>query len=88
VMAGIGLAARAGGRARQRRVLRPVHDGIVQLNGMRSFTGGQGCHRHKESTNDLPCSSVYVRRRLVEVRRHQSGVSGEVVFGLRLEELH
>jgi hypothetical protein len=32
-MAGIGLAARAGGRARRRHVLRPVHGGIVQLNG-------------------------------------------------------
>ena len=49
---------------------------------MGSFTGGQGCRRHKETTNGLPCSSVYVRRRPVEVRRHQSGVSGEVVFGL------
>jgi hypothetical protein len=83
VMAGTGLAACAGGRGRRRCVLRPAHDGVVQLNGTGSFTGGQGCRRHKESTNGLPCSSVYVRRRPVEVRRHQSGVSGEVVFGLR-----
>jgi hypothetical protein len=88
VMAGIGLAARAGGRAHRRHVLRPVHGGIVQLNGTGSFTGGQGCHWHKESTNGLPCSSVYVRRRSVEVRRRQSGVSGEVVFSLQLGELH
>jgi hypothetical protein len=88
VMAGIGLTTRAGGRAHRRRVLRPVHGSIIQLNGTESFTGGQGCHRHKESANGLPCSSVYVRRRPVEVRQRQSGVSGEVVFSLRLGELH
>jgi hypothetical protein len=60
VMAGIGLATCAGGRARRRRVLRPAHGGIVQLNGMRSFPGGQECRGHKESTNGLPCGSVYV----------------------------
>jgi hypothetical protein len=32
VMAGIGLAACAGGRARRRRVLRPAHGGRVQSN--------------------------------------------------------
>jgi hypothetical protein len=83
VMARIGLAACAGGRAHRRRVLRPAHGGIVQLNGAGSFTGGQGYCRHKESMNGLPCGSVYVRRRPVEVRRRQSGVSGEVVFDLR-----
>jgi hypothetical protein len=88
VMAGIGRAACADGRARQRHVLWPAHGGIVQLNGTGSFTRGQGCHRHKESTNDLPCGSVFVRRRPVEVRRRQSGVSSEVVSGLRLGELH
>jgi hypothetical protein len=84
VMAGIGLAACAGGRAWLRRVLRPAHGGIVQLNGTGSFTGGQGCRRRKESMNGLLCSSVYVRRRPVEVRRHRSVVSGEVVLGLRV----
>jgi hypothetical protein len=39
VMAGIGLATCAGGRAHRRRVLRPAHGGIVQLNGTRSFRG-------------------------------------------------
>jgi hypothetical protein len=39
VMAGIGLAACAGGRARRRRVLRPTHGGRVQSNGIGSFTG-------------------------------------------------
>ena len=60
VMAEIGLAACAGGRARRRRVLRPAHGGIVQLNGTGSFTRGQGCRRHKEPTNGLPCGSIYV----------------------------
>jgi hypothetical protein len=82
-MAGVGLAACAGGRARRRLVLRPAHGSRVQLNSTESFTGGQGCRRRKESTNGLPYSSVYVRRRPVEVRRRQSGVSDEVVFGLR-----
>jgi hypothetical protein len=82
VKAGIGLAVCAGGRARRRRVLRPAHDGIVQLNGTRSSTRIQGCRRYKESTNGLPCGSIYMRRRPVEVRRRQSSVSGEVVFGL------
>jgi hypothetical protein len=83
VMAGIGLAACAGGRAHRRHVLWLAHGGIVQLNSTGSFTACQGCRRHKESTNGLPCSSVYVRRRPVEVRRRQSGVSSEVVLGLR-----
>jgi hypothetical protein len=83
VMARIGLVACASGRARRRRVLQPAHSGIVQLNGVWSFTGGQGRRRHKESMNGLPCGSVYVRRRPVEVRRRQSGIFGEVVFGPR-----
>jgi hypothetical protein len=87
-MAGIGLATCAGSRAHRRRVLRPAHGGIVQLNGMGSFTGGQGYYRRKESTNGLPCSLVYVRRRPVEVRRRRYGVSGEVVSNPRLGELH
>jgi hypothetical protein len=83
LMAGIGMAACVGGRARRRRVLRPAHGGRVQLNSTESFPGGQGCRRRKESTNGLPCSSVYMRRRPIEVRRCQSGVSGGVVFALR-----
>jgi hypothetical protein len=82
-MARVGLAACAGGWARRRHVLRPAHGGRAQSNHTGSFTGGQGCCRRKESTSGLPCSSVYVRRRLVQVRRCQSGASGEVVFGLR-----
>jgi hypothetical protein len=68
VMARLGLATCAGGRARQRRVLWPAHGGIIQLNNIGSFTGGQGCCRYKESTNGLPCGSVYVQRRPVEVQ--------------------
>jgi hypothetical protein len=60
VIARIGLASCASGRARRRRVLRPAHDGIAQLNGMGSFTGCQGCSRHKELMNGLLCGSVYV----------------------------
>ena len=37
----------------------------------------------KESTSGSPCSSVFVHRRSDEVRRRQSGTSGDVVFGLR-----
>jgi hypothetical protein len=83
VMARVGLAACAGGRARRWRVLRPAHGGRVQSNLMGRFTGGQGCYRRKESTSGLPCSPVYVRWRPVEVRRRQPGASSEVVFGLR-----
>jgi hypothetical protein len=88
VMVVIGLTACAGGRARRRRVLRHAHGGRAQSNGTGSFTGCQGCYRYKESTNGLPWSSVYVRRRPIEVRRRQSGVSGEVLFYARLGELH
>jgi hypothetical protein len=83
VMVGVGLAACPGGRAHRRRVLQPAHGGRVQSNLMGSFTGGQGWCRHKESMSGLPCSSVYVRRRPVEVWRRQSSASGEVVFSLR-----
>jgi hypothetical protein len=68
VMARVGLAACAGGRARRRRVLRPAHGGRVQSNHTGSFTGGQWCYMHKESKSGSPCSPVYVRRRLDEVR--------------------
>jgi hypothetical protein len=83
VMAGVGLAACAGGRARRRRVLRPTHGGRVQSNRTRSFTGDQWCCRRKESKSGSPCSSVYIRRRQDEGRRHQSGTFGNVVLGLR-----
>jgi hypothetical protein len=37
----------------------------------------------KESTSGSLCSSVFVRRRLGEVRRRQSGTFGDVKFGPR-----
>jgi hypothetical protein len=83
---GVGLAACAGGRAHRRRVLRPTHGGRTQSKCSGCFTGGQRCHRCKELKGGLPCSSVYARRRSDEVRRWQSGTSGEVVFGLRVWE--
>jgi hypothetical protein len=61
-----------------------LHSGRVQLQRTGSFTGGQRCYRRKESMSGLPCSVVYMRRRPVEVRRCQSGVSGEVMLGLRV----
>jgi hypothetical protein len=85
VMAGGGLAACAGGRARRRRVLRPTHGGRAQSNRTWSFTGGQWCCRRKESKSGSPCSSVYVRRRSDEVQRHQSATSGDVVLGPRAQ---
>jgi hypothetical protein len=88
VMAGIGLAACAGGLAHWRCVLRPAHGGRVQLNSTWSFSRCHGCRRRKESMSGLPCSSVYVRRRPVELRRRQSDVFGEVVFDFGLRELH
>jgi hypothetical protein len=83
VMVGVGLAACAGGRARRRCVLRPAHGSRIQSNLTGSFTGGQGCCRRKESTSDLLCSAVYVRRLPVKVQQRQSSASDEVVFGLR-----
>jgi hypothetical protein len=83
VVARVGLAACAGGRARRRRVLRPAHDIIAQSKCSRSFTGGQWCCRRTKSKGGFPCSSVYVRQRSDEVLRRQSSTSGEVVFGLR-----
>jgi hypothetical protein len=38
----------------------------------------------KESKSGSLCSLVYVRRRSDEVRRRQSGTSGEVMLGLRV----
>jgi hypothetical protein len=79
----VGQAACAGGRARQRRVLRPAHGGRAQSNHSGSFTGGQRWCRSKESKSGSPCSSVYMRWRSDEVRRRQSGTSSDVVLGLK-----
>jgi hypothetical protein len=83
VVAGVGLAACAGGRARRRRVLRPAHGTRAQSKCLGIFTGGQWCCRCKESKGGLPCCSVYAQRRSEEVRRWQSGTTGEVVLSLR-----
>jgi hypothetical protein len=83
MVAGVGLAACAGGRARWWRVLRLAHGGRAQSKRSGSFTGGQRCYRCKESKGGSPCSSVYVQQRSDEVQRCQSGTSGEVVLGLR-----
>jgi hypothetical protein len=69
VVAGVGLAACAGGLDRRRRVLWPAHGGRAQSNRSGSFTGGQRCCRRKESKSGSPCSSVYVQQRSNEVRR-------------------
>jgi hypothetical protein len=60
VVAGVGLAACAGGRARRRRVLWPTHDGKAQSKRSGSFTGGHWCCRREESKGGSPCSSIYV----------------------------
>jgi hypothetical protein len=86
VVTGVGLAACAGSRARRRRMLRFAHSGRAQSKCSGSFTGGQRCHRCKELKSGSPCNSVYARRRSDEVRRWQSGTSGEMVFGLRARE--
>jgi hypothetical protein len=83
MVAGVGLAACAGGRAHRRRVLQPAHGGRAQSNRSGSFTGGQRYCRRKESKSGSPCSSVYVRQRSDEVQRRQSGTSSDVVLGLR-----
>jgi hypothetical protein len=83
MVAGVRLAACVGGRAHRRRVFRLAHGGRVQSNSSGSFTGGQRFYRRKESKSGSACSSVYVRRRSDEVRRRQSGASGDVVLGLR-----
>jgi hypothetical protein len=82
MVVGVGLAACAGGRARRRRVRRPAHGGRAQSKRSGSFKGGPRCSKRKESKGGSPCSSVYVRRQSDEVRRCQSGTSGEVVLSL------
>jgi hypothetical protein len=74
-----------GGRSRVGRVLRPANSSRAQSKCSGSFTGGQWCCARKESKGGSLCSSVYVRRRSDEVRRCQSGTSGEVVFDLRAQ---
>jgi hypothetical protein len=58
VVAGVGLAACAGGRAHRWRVLQPAHSGRAQSKRSGSFTGGRWCCRRKELKGGSPCSSV------------------------------
>jgi hypothetical protein len=69
VMAGIGRSTCVGGRARRRRVLRPIHGDTGQSKGTGSFTGCQGIDSCKESENNSPWSSIHACRRSGEVRR-------------------
>jgi hypothetical protein len=88
-----GRIAGGDGRSRADRVCRrsgssttrasAAHGGRAQSNRMGSFTGGQRWYTRKESTSGSPCISVSVRRRSGEVRRRQSGTSGDVKFGPR-----
>ena len=86
VVTRVGLDAYAGGQACLRRVLRPALGVRAQSKCSGSFMGGQWCRGCKESKSGSPCSSVYARRWSDEVRRWQSGTSGEMVFGLRAWE--
>jgi hypothetical protein len=83
MVVGVGRSTRAGGGARRRRGIRPNQGSIVQLNGSRSFTRGQGRHVREEFENGSPDCSVYARPRATEVRRGRSWVSGEVLSGPR-----
>jgi hypothetical protein len=67
-MVGVGRSTCAGGDARRRRGVRPVHDAIVQLNGSESFTKEQGRGVREELKNGSPESLVHVHRRATEVR--------------------
>jgi hypothetical protein len=83
VVVGVGWSTCAGGGARRRRGIRPNQGGTVQLNGLGSFTRGQGRHVCEEFENGSPDCSVYARLRATEVRRGRSWASGEALPGLR-----
>jgi hypothetical protein len=83
VVVRVGRSTCAGGGARQRRGIRPAHGVIVQLNGSRSFTRGQGRHVREEFENGSPDCSVYAWLRATEVRRGRSWVTGEGLPGPR-----
>jgi hypothetical protein len=82
-MVGVGRSTCAGGGARRRRGVQPIHGTIDQSNGSESFTGDQGRCVREELKNSSPDCSVYVRRRAVEVRRGRSWLFGEVLPGPR-----
>jgi hypothetical protein len=88
VMARIGRSTCVGERARRRRVLRPIHGDTGQSKGTGSFTGCQWVDPYKESQNNSPWSSVYVRRRSVAVRWPWFGFSSEAELDSSRWELH
>jgi hypothetical protein len=72
VVVGVGWSTCACGGAHRRRGIQPAHSAIVQLNGSKSFSRGQGRHVREEFENGPPDCSVYVRLRATEVRRGRS----------------
>jgi hypothetical protein len=82
-MVGVGRSACTGGGAHRQRGIRPAHNAIIRLNGLGSFTRGQGRYVHEEFENGSPDCSVFARPRVTEVRRGRSRVSGEVLSGPR-----
>jgi hypothetical protein len=68
VMARAVLASCAGGRARQRREVRPIHRGRVRSSESGSFAEVRCCRGCKEFGNGSPCSSVHMLRRVAKVR--------------------
>jgi hypothetical protein len=83
VMAGIGRSTCVG-----ERVLRPIHGDTGQSKGTGSFTGCQWVDPCKESQNNSPWSSVYIRRRSVEVQWPWFGFSDEAELDFSRWELH
>jgi hypothetical protein len=64
VMAGIGRATCAGGRAHRRRALRPTHGGRVQSKGTGSFTGCEGCYPCNRRKTHRGARSMYAGGRV------------------------
>jgi hypothetical protein len=83
-MAGVGRSSRAGGGARQRRVIQPNHDGIAQPSELGSFTESQRGCRRKEFVNGSHGRPIYVRWRATKVRRGCARGSGGARSRLKL----
>jgi hypothetical protein len=87
-MAGIARSTRAGGCSRRRRVYRPNHGELVQSKGKVSFTGSRIGYLCSESRNGSVIYPVHALRRVWELRRPWTGLSGEAGFDSSLGELH
>jgi hypothetical protein len=87
-VAGIDRSTRAGGWTRRRRVLRPNHGDLVQLNGTMSSTGWRRGYACRESENGAETYPVCVHWRSGEVRRSWTSFSGEAKSDSLLGELH